>query len=228
MIAMADASAASLPAWSSRRKGTMSVSGGTPVRSRIRWKSICSGKVKVPSMSKTTPFNASGSTNWHRNETSGSSMTRLHSMSLSSGGTRFPPIVLAESTETVLLITACNTAPAFSRAAGASSVWNWVHASIMAAVKSPVPVKGPPAMRGSRNNHLRRPTSESIIATNSPSLVASGTSSVVSTIVGGPRLCNLSQAAAASATLPILICVRSSASNWFGVRTDTLGNTSVL
>mmetsp|Transcript_102300 Transcript_102300/g.318657 ORF Transcript_102300/g.318657 Transcript_102300/m.318657 type:complete len:225 (-) Transcript_102300:467-1141(-) len=224
---MASAKAAGSCACRSRRPVTMSPAG-TPTRSRIRAKSICPGRVRVPSMSKTTPRRPRGSSKLHRTETAGLSMDRLQSMILSSGGTRFSPTMRAEPRETVLRKTACSTAPAFSSASGASCGCICVHARSMAAVRSPVPVKGPPSIKGTRNNHLRLPASESSSATRWPPSVASGTSSVVMTTVLGPMWCSTSQARVASSRLPMVEPTRSSASNWLGVRIVTCGSTSSL
>eukprot|EP00962_Isochrysis_galbana_P053215 scaffold24665_cov137-Isochrysis_galbana.AAC.1 len=47
----------------------------------------------------------------------------------------------------------------------------------------------------------------------------------VMTTVCGPRACSARQAAAASASEPIGLPVKSSASNWLGVRTEASGTT---
>mmetsp|Transcript_20657 Transcript_20657/g.57915 ORF Transcript_20657/g.57915 Transcript_20657/m.57915 type:complete len:210 (+) Transcript_20657:468-1097(+) len=175
--------------------------------------------------SRTTPRSSSGSTSRHRITTGGSSMACLQSMIFSSGATRFPSITRELFSETVRRRTSCSTAPVFSSAAGASDAWSRVHPRIMAAARSPVPAKEP-SMRGRRSSHFDRCASDSIMATDCPPQVASGISIDVIMMVFGPSLCSASHAAAASARLLILVSARSSASNWFGVSTDTCGSTS--
>mmetsp|Transcript_143806 Transcript_143806/g.265225 ORF Transcript_143806/g.265225 Transcript_143806/m.265225 type:complete len:305 (+) Transcript_143806:2-916(+) len=165
MIAIAAANPASSLACFSRRYGTTSTPGGTPVRSRIRDKSSAPGSVSVPSMSNSTPrISGLGSHELQYASTCGSSISRLLSMRRSSGATRLPAMRVAELALTVSRITACSTEPTISSAAGASLGYSCVQASSMEAVRSPVPVKGPPSMRGSCRSHFCRPASESIIA----------------------------------------------------------------
>mmetsp|Transcript_23160 Transcript_23160/g.59508 ORF Transcript_23160/g.59508 Transcript_23160/m.59508 type:complete len:315 (+) Transcript_23160:1128-2072(+) len=237
-IASASRSLASSCSCTFLRCDTMSSPFGTPVRSRIRAKSICPGRVRVPSMSNTTPRKGGSSLpagpGAHRAEQwasgSGDSMTRLLWTSRSSGGTRRPSYIrggLPTSASTVFRSTPCNTAPAFSSASGSSSGCTSDQARIIAAMRSPVPVKGPPVMRGRRSTHFTLcPFWESSMATSVS--LAMGSTVVIAT-TPGPMVWSWSTASAASRRVVMDPRGRPrsfSTSNWFGVNTWALGRTS--